>query len=279
MKNMISITSLSTLSTAALCFYTASAFVPTSNQQSKRIITSPKLYAGKGFGETSTKQKSEKQKSTTRNQSTTTLSPPSAEDDVSAKISRSQQLNNEAVGNRSNLLQNLRSREAEKRDAELTKLRVMRETDTLLQEDAGAAAIPEKVAQRMGKRMLPFVGIPLFGTIASFVGFWYMATYQDLEFQPALVATTSTVFLVVGLLGITYSVLSASWDDDREGSGLGLDEFSKNIDSLKQGLSRTKENALLREKIAGLSEDDIQRALDDQERRQKSKNKKDAWME
>lgn len=79
--------------------------------------------------------------------------------------------------------------------------------------------------------------------------------------------------------GITYSVLSASWDDDREGSGLGVDEFQKNVGSLKEGLSRTKENALLREQMAGLSEDEIQRAIDNQDRRDKAKTRKDEWME
>jgi hypothetical protein len=62
------------------------------------------------------------------------------------------------------------------------------------------AAIPEKVATRMGQRMLPFVGAPLFLAMGTFVGFWYMATYRDLEFQPALVATSTILLLVVGLL-------------------------------------------------------------------------------
>ena len=62
--------------------------------------------------------------------------------------------------------------------------------------------------------------------------------------------------------------MSASWDDEREGEGgLGLEEFKKNVGSLKEGLSRTKENAILREKMAGLSEKEIQRAIDDAERR------------
>jgi hypothetical protein len=62
--------------------------------------------------------------------------------------------------------------------------------------------------------------------------------------------------------GITYSVLSASWDDDREGSTFGADEFSKNVESLREGLSRTKENALLRERMAGMSEEEIRRAME-----------------
>ena len=67
--------------------------------------------------------------------------------------------------------------------------------------------------------------------------------------------------------------MSASWDDEREGEGgLGVEEFKKNVGSLKEGLSRTKENAILREKMAGLSEKEIQRAIDDAERRDAFKN-------
>ena len=51
------------------------------------------------------------------------------------------------------------------------------------------------------------------------------------------------------------------------------------VGSIKEGLSRTKENALLREKMAGLSEEEIQRAIDDAERREKAKKQKDEWME
>ena len=251
----------------------ACAFAPPSqyvikSQSQQSWVT---LSAGKGFGEKPpTKQKSAP--------SIETSAPESAAPVATQEQQQPTKVTEDNTG--SKRLRELRSREAERRDEELKKLRTLRETDAALREDAGAAAIPEKVAQRMGKRMIPFVGIPLFGTCASFIGFWYMAVYKDQEFQPALVATTSFVFLAVGLLGITYSVLSASWDDDREGSGLGFDEFQTNVGNLKDGLARTKENALLREKMAGLSEDEIQRAIDDQERREaKKNNKKDAWME
>jgi len=146
-------------------------------------------------------------------------------------------------------LERMRRERAEKRNQELLRVKEVQEVDAMLRESPEAAVIPEKVAQRMGKRMLPFVGIPLFGTLGSFVGFWYMATYRDMEFQPALVATVSVALLVVGLLGITFSMMSASWDPDREGSLLGLDEFSTNVDNIKTGLSRSRENAMLRERI------------------------------
>ena len=98
-------------------------------------------------------------------------------------------------------LDRMRREQAEQRNAELQKMKEVQEVDQMMLETGGeAAVIPEKVAQRMGKRMLPFVGIPLFGSIATFVGFWYMATYQDMEFQPVLVAGSTIAFLAIGLV-------------------------------------------------------------------------------
>ncbi|KAL3777912.1 hypothetical protein ACHAW5_007818 [Stephanodiscus triporus] len=245
------------------------------------------LYAGEGFGDrrpkttttttTPPSSSSSKQKSSAVETPVSLVASPSPPPSAGEGEEGEGEGGEESAG--SELLRRLRSRDAERRDAELRRLRDLMEADALLAEDAGAAVIPERVARRMGRRMLPFVGVPLFGSLASFVGFWYLATYKDVEFQPAIVATTSFVFLAIGLLGITYSLLSASWDDDREGSGLGVDEFQKNVGSLREGLSRTRENALLREKMAGLSEEEIQRAIDGQNKREKAKNKKDAWME
>jgi hypothetical protein len=53
----------------------------------------------------------------------------------------------------------------------------------------------------------------------------------------------------IALQGITYSIMSASWDPDREGSFLGTEEFSQNLDNIKSGLSRSRENAILRDKM------------------------------
>jgi pyruvate/2-oxoglutarate dehydrogenase complex dihydrolipoamide acyltransferase (E2) component len=111
-------------------------------------------------------------------------------------------------------LAKLRRQEAEKRNEELRKIKEVQQVDEMLRESPDAAAIPEKVAQRMGARMLPFVGIPLFGAMGSFVGFWYMATYRDMEFQPALVATVSLVLLAVGLVVSTLPLQGISKGGD-----------------------------------------------------------------
>jgi len=193
-----------------------------------------------------------------------------------AKMSEQEKKDQEEYANSGKAaLNELRRRRSEERDEELRALRELRSVEDTLKEDPGAASIPEKVAMRMGKRMLPFVGIPLFGSMAAFIGFWYMATYRDLEFQPALVAASTIAFLAIGLVGITYSVISSSWDEDREGSALGFDEFQTNMGNLKAGLSRSSSNAMLREKAAGLSEEEVQNALRDLDRRERKKEEEE----
>lgn len=51
--------------------------------------------------------------------------------------------------------------------------------------------------------------------------------------------------------------MSASWDPDREGSVLGFDEFSRNIQNIKTGLSRSQENIRLRDKMSEYSPEEI----------------------
>ncbi len=98
-------------------------------------------------------------------------------------------------------LSRLRRQKAEQRDEELRAIREMKSVDQYIASEPDAAVIPEQVAQRMGRRMLPFVGIPLFGVMGTFVVFWYLATYKNLEFQPALVA-----FSTIGVLGVSLLV-------------------------------------------------------------------------
>jgi len=169
-------------------------------------------------------------------------------------------------------LMDMRRQRAEERDSELRKVKELREMDKSIIE--APAAIPERVAMRMGQRMLPFVGIPLFGGLGSFVTFWYLATYKDLQFEPLTVAVSTIGILVVGLLGITYSIFSTSWDEDREGGSLGFDEAKRNLGNVREGLGRGRENAVTRENMASLSESEIERAIADLDRRDAIKQEK-----
>jgi hypothetical protein len=55
--------------------------------------------------------------------------------------------------------------------------------------------------------------------------------------------------------------MSASWDPEREGSFFGWDEFQKNTKSIQDGLARSRENTLLRERIAMTEQTELQQAL------------------
>lgn len=62
--------------------------------------------------------------------------------------------------------------------------------------------------------------------------------------------------------------MSASWDEDREGDFWGVDEFKRNVENIREGLQRSRENAVLRENMARLSEGELENALRDLERRE-----------
>lgn len=65
--------------------------------------------------------------------------------------------------------------------------------------------------------------------------------------------------------------MSASWDPDREGSFIGWDEFQLNLQNVQEGLRRSRNNAILREKMSNLSTKEVQQALQDLDRREVKK--------
>ena len=66
--------------------------------------------------------------------------------------------------------------------------------------------------------------------------------------------------------------MSASWDEDREGSILGTEEFNKNLENIKEGLTRSKENAVLRDRMGSYEAElsAMDEAAASKERRSKS---------
>lgn len=247
------------LALSLLAIDSVSAFQPASFI-SRNKLTSSSLHAGKGFG-----AKPPEKKPKERNEPVVADEKAVAAAPAAAPVASEPAAPFKTQGQRE--LENLRRQRAEKKDAELRKVKEIREIDASLMDNPGAAAIPDKVAGRMGARMLSFVGVPLIGSLGSFVVFWYLATYKNMEFQPALVAFTTIAFLAIGLIGITYSIFSTSWDEDREGSLLGIDEAKKNLGNVKDGLGRSRENLVVREQMASLSEQEIENAISDLNRR------------
>lgn len=89
-------------------------------------------------------------------------------------------------------------------------------------------AIPEVVSQRMIRRVAAFCGIPTFLGIASLVVSYLLVTLAHIQLPPIAVLLVNMGLFGLGVVGITYGVLSASWDEERPGNMIGLDEFSTN---------------------------------------------------
>lgn len=97
------------------------------------------------------------------------------------------------------------------------------------QQRAAATAIPEVVSQRMLRRMLAFSGIPTFLGVATFFVSYALIVKGNVELPPYAVLLATLGCFGLGVVGLTYGVLSASWDEDRPGDWLGLDEFKVNF--------------------------------------------------
>ena len=59
---------------------------------------------------------------------------------------------------------------------------------------------------------------------------------------------------------------------------MGAEEFKTNFGNIQDGLKRTRENAILREKMAGLPEAEIERAIKDLNKRDQREAEKKMTM-
>jgi hypothetical protein len=94
---------------------------------------------------------------------------------------------------------------------------------------SGGTTIPEAVSQRMIRRMVSFSGIPTFLGLSAFVVFYIVRTRGWLEIPTVAVLITTLLCFGLGVLGLSYSVFSASWEEDRPGSFWGVEEFKVNL--------------------------------------------------
>lgn len=88
--------------------------------------------------------------------------------------------------------------------------------------------VPEVVTNRMLKRITFTVGIPFAIGIAFFGLYYYLKAVKKVDIPEWLPLFTSFLTFGSSGAGITYGVLSASWDPKREGSLLGWKEAQLN---------------------------------------------------
>lgn len=91
------------------------------------------------------------------------------------------------------------------------------------------SSVPEAVSRRMARRMGVFCGIPTSLGMLTFIVSYLVVTNHWFKLPNVAVVLLSMGFFGLGVLGLSYGVLSASWDEERVGSLLGWEEFTVNF--------------------------------------------------
>lgn len=93
-------------------------------------------------------------------------------------------------------------------------------------------AIPEVVSRRMLKRMMIFSGLPTFAGVLTFFVSYFLLVNEVVDLPSYFVLFATLGCFGLGVLGLSYGALSASWDEERLGHWLGFDEFKVNFGRL-----------------------------------------------
>lgn len=88
--------------------------------------------------------------------------------------------------------------------------------------------VPEEVTNRMLKRIAFTMGLPLALGVAFFPFFYWLKVVQHVDLPEWVPFLSSILLFSSATLGISYGILSTSWDPVREGSLLGWKEAQVN---------------------------------------------------
>lgn len=111
-------------------------------------------------------------------------------------------------------------------------------TSNNLREEFSTDTVPTTITDRMLKRILIFAGAPITVGLLLYPAFYYLKVKQNIDFDNWIVVLVQSLTFGAGLLGISYGIMSSSWDERREGSFLGVDEFKTNLPLVKERFSK-----------------------------------------
>lgn len=125
--------------------------------------------------------------------------------------------------------------------------RILKKTDKKEQSTKTAtltqSAIPDAVSKRMIKRMALFSGIPTALGMSSFLVSYFAVSNAWVDLPTVAVLVISLGFFGLGVLGLSYGVLSTSWDEDRAGGLLGWSEFTTNFGRMTQAWRSARQHS------------------------------------
>ncbi|MEB3165208.1 MAG: PAM68 family protein [Cyanobacteriota bacterium] len=95
--------------------------------------------------------------------------------------------------------------------------------------------IPDAVAGRMARRIALATGVPSVLGMGVFVVSYLLVSRGILDIPPVVTLVSSGACFLLGLLGLSYGVLSASWEE-KAGSLLGFEHIGLNIGRVRESL-------------------------------------------
>ncbi|WP_269610247.1 PAM68 family protein [Prochlorococcus marinus] len=103
------------------------------------------------------------------------------------------------------------------------------------------SGIPSYVANRMARRIAFTTGIPTLSGMGVFIGSYFLISKGIAEISPTLTLVSSAICFLVGLLGLSYGILSASWDFT-PGTFLGFENIKPNINRMKDAFKTSQKD-------------------------------------
>ena len=104
-----------------------------------------------------------------------------------------------------------------------------------------SSGIPKYVANRMARRIAFTTGIPTISGMGVFIGSYFLISKGIADISPTLTLVSSALCFLVGLLGLSYGILSASWDFN-PGSFLGFENIKPNINRMKNAFKTSQKD-------------------------------------
>ncbi len=104
-----------------------------------------------------------------------------------------------------------------------------------------SSGIPKYVADRMARRIFFTTGIPTIMGMSVFVVSYIIVTRNIAEIPPSSTIAISALFFLLGLAGLSFGILSASWDKE-PGSFLGIENIPINIQRAKAAFKPATQN-------------------------------------
>tara|TARA_B100000131_G_C17796802_1_gene483694 strand:- start:104 stop:553 length:450 start_codon:yes stop_codon:yes gene_type:complete len=116
-----------------------------------------------------------------------------------------------------------------------------KKTPIPVSQNTSSSGIPKYVADRMARRIFFTTGIPTILGMSVFVGSYIIVTRNIAEIPPSATIAISALFFLLGLAGLSFGILSASWDKE-PGSFIGIENIPLNIKRAKAAFKPASQN-------------------------------------